>query len=182
MGWMRRADQPGQGFSSNRDEATPKGRQNMKNFTLRIAVVLLLMTLARYGVAKPVPEETKAAMGSMTVAELESAGDTARGQKDYTKAMRYYQAALRKDKNNWELYNKLGMAEEGGNLLRAAKADFEKAVKRNPKSAVPINNLGSVEYCNKNYKSAANDFKKAIALDETVAAFHVNLGAAWLYQ
>jgi len=151
----------------------------MKNFTLRIVAVALLVTLARYGVAAPVPEETKAAMGSMTVAELESAGDTARGQKDYSQAMTYYLAALRKDKNNWELYNKLGMAEQQKNELRAARMDFDKAAKHNPKSAVPINNIGSVEYQNKNYSSAAKYFKKAVALDETRAVFHVNLGAAW---
>jgi tetratricopeptide (TPR) repeat protein len=154
----------------------------MKNFTLRIVLVALLMTLARYGVAKPVPEEARAAMGSMTVAELEAAGDAARMQKNFALSMKYYQAALRKDKNNWSLYNKMGMAEEQSNELRAAKADFEKAAKRNPKSAVPINNLGSVEYWNKNYKSAANYFKKAVALDETQAVFHINLGAAWFYQ
>ncbi len=154
----------------------------MKKFTLRIAVVALLMTLAGYGVAKPVPAEIKAAMGSMTVVELEAAGDAAKMQKDWALSMKYYQAALRKDKNNWSLYNKLGMAEELSNELRAAKADFEKAAKRNPKSPVPINNIGSVEYANKNYKSAANYFKKAVALDETQAVFHINLGAAWFYQ
>ncbi len=153
----------------------------MKNYTLGIVFVTLLLTLTRYGVAKPIPEETRVAMASMTVAELESAGDAARVQKDFTLATKYYQAALRKDKNNWELYNKLGMAEQQNYALRAARADYEKAAKRNPKSAIPINNIGSVEYNSKNYKSAANYFKKAIALDETLAVFHVNLGAAWFY-
>jgi tetratricopeptide (TPR) repeat protein len=151
----------------------------MKNYTLRIVLVTLLMTLTRYGVAKPIPEETRVAMASMTVTELESAGDTARAQKDYAMAMRYFGAALRKDKNNSLLYNKLGLTELQNNNLRAARSDFEKAAKRDPKSAVPVNNIGSVEYMNKNYSSATKYFKKAIALDETRAVFHVNLGACW---
>lgn len=151
----------------------------MKNFTLRIVLAGLLMTLASYGVATPAPEDTVADMGLMTAAELQAAGDAARGQKDYGMAIKYYQAALRKDKNNWELYNRLGMAEQQKNELRAARVDFERAAKHNPKSAVPVNNIGSVEYQNKNYSSAAKYFKKAVALDETLATFHVNLGAAW---
>jgi len=151
----------------------------MKNYTLRIAVVLLLMTLTQFGVAKPIPEETRAAMASMTVAELESAGDVARVQKDYAIAMRYYGAALRKDKNNSLLYNKLGLTELQNNNLRAARSDFEKAAKRDPKYAEAVNNIGAVEYINKSYSSATKYFKKAIALDETRAVFHVNLGACW---
>lgn len=154
----------------------------MKNLTLRIAVVLLLMTLAGYGVAKPVPAEIKAAMGSMSVAELEAAGDAAKVQKDYGLAMRYFEAALRKDKNNGALYNKLGLTELQNNNLRAARMDFDKAAKRNPKSAEAVNNIGAVEYMDKNYSSAAKYFKKAVALDETRATFHVNLGASWFNQ
>jgi Tfp pilus assembly protein PilF len=68
------------------------------------------------------------------------------------------------------------------NNLRAAKYNFEKAVKRNSKFADAINNIGAVHYMQKEYGSATRQFKKAVALDETRSAFHVNLGASWFAQ
>ena len=50
-------------------------------------------------------------MQSMTVADLEKAGDDCRAQKDYAQAIKYFREALRKDKKNAKLYNKLGLAE-----------------------------------------------------------------------
>ncbi|MBZ5663557.1 MAG: tetratricopeptide repeat protein [Acidobacteriia bacterium] len=153
-----------------------------KNFTVRMVLVALLMTLTRYSAATAAPEATQVSMGSMTVSELEKAGDAARMQKNYPEAIQYFQAAVRKDKKNWTLYNKLGMAEMKNNDLRAARSDFERAAKRNPKSAEAVNNIGAVDFVKRNYGSAAKYFKKAVALDETRATFHVNLGAAWFGQ
>jgi tetratricopeptide (TPR) repeat protein len=145
-------------------------------------LVAMLMMLSKYSIGAPVPQQDKPSLQSMTVSELEKAGDEARTQKDYPQAIQYFQEALRKDRKNSELYNKLGLAELKNNELRAARADFEKAVKRNSKYAEAINNIGAVDYMNKNVGSAAKYFKKAAALDETRAVFHVNLGAAWFSQ
>lgn len=153
-----------------------------KNFTMRIVLVALLMTLTRYGVATSAPEETKVSMGSMTAAELEKAGDAARTQKDYAQAMRYFEAALRKDKRNSTLYNKLGVTELQTSDQQNARSNFEKAARRDPRNAEAVNNIGAVEYMNKNYSSAGKYFKKAVALEETRATFHVNLGTAWFNQ
>jgi len=117
----------------------------------------------------------------MSVAELEKAGDQARTEKDYERAMRYFRAALRKDSKNSDLYNKMGMTELRDNVA-AARQDFAKAAKYNPKFADAVNNLGATYYMNKNYGSAAKYFKRAVALDETKPVYHVNLGAAWFAQ
>jgi tetratricopeptide (TPR) repeat protein len=66
--------------------------------------------------------------------------------------------------------------------LPEARANFEKAAKRNNKYADAFNNVGAVYYVQKNFGSAARYFKKALALDETRPVFHVNLGAAWFSQ
>ena len=121
-------------------------------------------------------------MDAMTVAQLENAGDEARVQKDYTLAIQYFQTALRKDRKNSSVYNKLGLAELKNNDLAAARADFERAAKRDSKNAEAVNNMGAVDYMNKRYGSATKYFKKAVALEETRATFHVNLGAAWFSQ
>jgi len=140
--------------------------------------------LSKYSISAPVPQQDqgKVNMQSMTVSELEKAGDEARAQKDYSQAIRYFQEAARKDRKNSGLFNKLGLAELKNNDLSAARVDFQRAIKLNSKYAEAINNLGAVDYMNKNLGSAVKNFKKAVALDETRPVFHVNLGAAWFSQ
>jgi len=154
----------------------------MRNITLKIMLLAMLMTLCRYSGATTAPEQGSVKTEAMTVPELEKAGDAARAQKDYDLAIQYFQAALRKDRKNAVLYNKLGLAELKKDDLSAARIDFEKATRQNSKYAEAVNNIGAVEYMRKNYGSAAKYFKKAVALDETHATYHVNLGAAWFSQ
>src|ERR1700758_929553 len=79
-------------------------------------------------------------LDTMSAAELEKAGDEARSQKDYDHAIQYFHAALRKDRKNAGLYNKLGLAELKNNDLSAARSDFERAAKRNSKYPEAVNN------------------------------------------
>ena len=154
----------------------------MRNTILKIMLLAILMTLSRYSAATPAPEQGTIKIDTMTVAELEKAGDQARSVKDYVLAIDYFQAALRKDRKNAVLYNKLGLAELRKDDLSSARTHFERAVKVNSKYAEAVNNVGAVYYMQKNYGSAAKYFKKAVALNETDATFHVNLGAAWFSQ
>ena len=148
--------------------------------TLKLAVLVMLVTVAQYSFAAP--QQTGVSMSKMTVTELEKAGDEARTQKDYAQAIEYFQAAVGKDRKNATLYNKLGLAELRKDDLKSARTHFEKAAKLNSEYAEAVNNVGAVDYLRKNYKSAAKYFKKAAALDETHPTYHVNLGAAWFSQ
>jgi len=156
----------------------------MRNITARFVLLAMLMALSHYSAGTPVPQQDqdKGNMQSMSVAELEKAGDAARARKDNPQAILDFQAALRKDRKNSVLYNKLGLAQLKNNDLAAARFSFENAVKWNSKYADAVNNIGAVDYMNKNYGAAAKRFKKAVALEETRPAFHVNLGAAWFSQ
>jgi tetratricopeptide (TPR) repeat protein len=154
----------------------------MRNTTLKFMLLAMVLTSVRYSVAAPWPEQGGVKPEAMTSAELEKAGDQARAVKDYTLAINYFQAALRKDRKNAVLYNKLGLAELRKDDLTSARLDFQKAAKLNSKYAEAVNNVGAVDYMRKNYNSAAKYFKKAVALDETHATYHVNLGAAWFSQ
>ncbi len=153
----------------------------MRNITLKLTLLALLLTLSRYSAAESWPEQASK-IDTMTVAELEKAGDQARSVKDYALAIDYFQAALRKDRKNSVLYNKLGLAELRKDDLGSARVHFERAVKLNSKYAEAVNNVGAIDYMRKNYGSAAKYFKKAVALNETDPTFHVNLGAAWFSQ
>jgi tetratricopeptide (TPR) repeat protein len=154
----------------------------MRRITLKFMMLALVLPLCRYAVADSGPEQGSVNMNAMSVAELEKAGDLARARKDYDLAIQYLEAALRKDRKNAVLYNKLGMSELKKDNLSAARLNFEKAAKRNSKYAEAVNNIGAVDYMKKNYGSAAKYFKKAVALDETDATYHINLGAAWFSQ
>lgn len=155
----------------------------MKNIILRMAVLSMLLSFCSFpAAAAPSDEQAGVDLKSMTTAELEKAGDLAREQKDYDLAIHYFQAALRKDRKNAVLYNKVGLSELRKNDLRDARWYFEKASKLNSKYSEPVNNIGAVEYLRKNYGAAAKYFKKAAALEETRATYHINLGAAWFSQ
>jgi len=154
----------------------------MRHITLKLMVLAMLVGLARYSSATPDPQQATANLNLMTAAELEKAGDEARAQKDYASAIEYFGAAIKKDRKNAVLYNKLGLSELRKDELKAARMDFDKAAKLNPKYAEAINNIGATEYMKKNYGNAARYFKKAVALDEAHATYHINLGAAWFSQ
>lgn len=155
----------------------------MKTITLRILLTTMLLVLVRYNAAALLdPQQVPPSMASMSVAELERAGDQARAEKDYDQAIKYFRAALQRDSNNAGLYNKLGLSELKSGQLIGARQHFNKAIKIDSRYADALNNLGAVAYVQKNYSSAAKYFKKALALSETSATYHVNLGAAWFAQ
>ena len=153
----------------------------MRNTTLKLTLLALLLMIARYGTAASWPEQG-VKMDAMSVAELEKAGDQARSTKDWNSAIDYFQAALRKDRKNAVIFNKMGMAQLQKGDDAAARASFEKATKANSKYSEAVNNIGAVDYKQKRYGSAAKYFKKAVALNESDATFHINLGAAWFSQ
>jgi Flp pilus assembly protein TadD len=142
----------------------------------------LVVGLSVRSMGQPAPQQLQVKPEAMTVSELEKAGDVARAEKDYDRAISYFQTALRKDKKNAVLYNKLGLSYLKSGNLPEARDNFEKAAKRNNKYAEALNNVGAVYYVQKNFGSAARYFKKALALDESRPVFHVNLGAAWFSQ
>ena len=101
----------------------------MQNLMLKVLVALMALTVAGYAVCVGESPQSKVAMRSMTVADLEKAGDDCRAQKDYVQASNYFREAIRKDKKNAKLYNKLGLSELKNNDLREARAGFMKAAK-----------------------------------------------------
>jgi tetratricopeptide (TPR) repeat protein len=148
-----------------------------------IVAVLFVGMLRVYGAdAVPAVPDQTVSLESMSAAELESRGDILRSQRDFTEAIRYYQAALKKTPSNSVLVNKIGMTEmkRGNNL--AAESAFQKAVKLDSRNADALNNIGAVAFMDKNYGRATKYYKKALAINETNATYHSNLGNAWFAQ
>jgi tetratricopeptide (TPR) repeat protein len=110
----------------------------------------------------------------------EESGDLARIHKDYGLAISSYQAALRLNRHNAVLYDKIGVAHLLEGQRGAARKYFLQAIRYNHTYVAAINNLGVVALLDKKYKISVNYFKQALALEETNAPIHVNLAEAWV--
>lgn len=152
----------------------------MRKLIGNVLIATLFLGVASYVFGDAIDQALTS--GSMTVAQLEKAGDQARAAKQYEDARDYFKLAIRKDSKNPVLYNKLGLTYLRMNDLRSAESSFQKAVKHNSKYADAVNNIGAVYYMRKNYGNASKYFKKAVALEETRPSFHINLGASWFAQ
>ncbi len=154
----------------------------MRKLMWKALMVAVVLGLAQFSFAGCEFGQGAQDVKSMTAAQLEKAGDECRQAKDYQRAIRYYREAVRKDKNNAVVYNKLGVSElKSGNNKRAL-AEFQRAVKINKKYADGLNNVGVVYFVERNFPQAITYFKKALALEENRANYHVNLGEAWFAQ
>lgn len=136
----------------------------------------IVLGLVPFMFAEAEPAQAPKDIKLMTVAELDNAGDASRSIKDYHEAVRYYEEALRRDKKNAPIYNKLGMAQMFNGKLKAAEIAFKRAFKLKPNYTDAVNNLGVIHFQQKRLDDAEKSFRRAIALDEKRAAFHVNLG------
>ena len=152
----------------------------MKKLVLMLIAGLLIYA-SPYGRTDPTPNP--AANDQQTGAQkAEERGDLARLHENYSLAAAYYQAALRVSRQDATLYNKLGIVQLQQNSRGAARKNFTLALKYDPKLISAVNNLGAVALLDRKYKLAAGYFKQALAMDETVAATHLNLAEAWMGQ
>lgn len=145
-----------------------------------IAVVVAFSALA--GATEAPWQYDKATLKAMTVTDLEAKGDILRAQKDYQSASLLFQEAIKRQRKNPILYNKLGLVQLQLKEYDQAASAFRKAIKLDPKYADALNNLGSTCYVRKDLDGSARYYRKALALDETRAVFHSNLGTTWMAQ
>jgi tetratricopeptide (TPR) repeat protein len=111
--------------------------------------------------------------------ELENRADELRAQKSYFDALDYYRAALAKQPNSAQIYNKAGIAELMTQHFREAGKDFVRAIRGDHGYADAYNNLGVIEYEAKKYGQAIKRYKQAIGIQPDSASFFSNLGAAY---
>jgi tetratricopeptide (TPR) repeat protein len=122
------------------------------------------------------PEQDKLAKAKAE----EEKGDLDRIHRNYDSAVSHYYAALRINRKDAALYNKIGIAELKLHENGSARKHFSQALKLDPRNFAVLNNLGAVAYIDKKYKNAVNYFKQALALDEMSASSHLNLAEAWM--
>jgi tetratricopeptide (TPR) repeat protein len=151
----------------------------MKKLVMMLMATGLLFCAAPYGMTAPLQNGAMPdKLAGARIAEVK--GDVARIRKDYVSAVSDYLSALRVDRQNAEIYNKLGVAELQLGDRSSAHKYFERSVKYNPQYAVALNNLGATACLDRKYKLAVGYLKQALALDEPQAPTHINLAEAWI--
>jgi tetratricopeptide (TPR) repeat protein len=149
----------------------------MRRLATILAATSLLMCATGYGWSAP---DTTNSDKAKKAQAAEAKGDLARVHKDYVLAISYYYTALRTNRKDADLYNKLGVIELQLHARGPARKYFALAVKYDPQSSSALNNLGAVDLLDKKYSRAVGDLKQALAIDESSAPTHLNLAESWV--
>ncbi len=132
--------------------------------------------LAR-GFAGPTPARPQAGLETPAkTISSEMRGDIFMARKMYREAIDMYLEGPRDSAITW---NKVGIAYHQMMNLDAARKNYEKAYKLNPKYSEAINNLGTYWYARKNFRRSITFYKRALALAPNSASIHSNLGTAY---
>src|SRR5208337_1694326 len=115
----------------------------MRKLAMMLVAASLAVSAAPY--ARPDPLQDAAKTDNLEGAKMaEDSGDLARIHKDYGLAISSYQAALRVNRNNAVLYDKIGVVHLLQGQRGTARKYFLQAVRYNPTYVAAINNLGVV--------------------------------------
>ncbi|MDR9402715.1 MAG: tetratricopeptide repeat protein [Halothece sp. Uz-M2-17] len=102
-------------------------------------------------------------------------------QRDFEKAIQYYNKAIRRDKNNSIPYNNRGNARRSQGDLEAAIEDYTTAISLNPNYTLAYSNRGMAYIAQENLEAAIADYTQAITLDSKNAKAYYYRGYAY-YQ
>jgi tetratricopeptide (TPR) repeat protein len=129
--------------------------------------------------AAPAPDQpvepTPPKPAAMTI---EQRGDLLMARKMFREAIDVYSTGLSQP-GSWVLYNKIGICYQHLMNYKAARKNYQEALKRNRKYAEAQNNLGTVYYAEKNYRRAIQEYQKALKLNPYSATVYSNLGTAF---
>jgi tetratricopeptide (TPR) repeat protein len=106
----------------------------------------------------------------------EARGDILMARKMYREAIDAYSLAPPDSASRW---NKMGIAYHQLADLAAARKNYERAVKIDPRCGEAINNVGTVFYGQKSYRRAVREYKRALRVLPDSALIYSNLGTAY---
>lgn len=114
-----------------------------------------------------------------SAAELEKRGDELRAEKADLDALDYFRAALAKNPNSAQVWNKAGIVELQLQRYKESQKSLNRSIKLQPNFGGAYNNLGVTYYELRKYGKAVQLYEKAISLDPYAASYYNNLGAAY---
>ena len=89
-------------------------------------------------------------------------------QAQFDLARRYYQRAIRANKNYSEALNNLGTVYYASKSYRRALSQYKKALKLSPESSSIYSNLGTAYFARHQYKEASEAYAAALKLDPEI--------------
>ncbi len=142
------------------------------------AIAAGCLLTASFGFAQEAPPAAQPEPPKPAQLTIEQRGDLMMARKMFREAIEVYSKGLSLP-NSYLLYNKIGIAYHSLLDFKAAKKNYEQALKRNRKYAEAQNNLGTVYYAQKNYRRAIQEYQKALKLTPESATIYSNLGTAY---
>jgi len=109
---------------------------------------------------------------------VEQRGDLMMAKKMFREAIDIYRTGL-SEPASWILYNKIGIAYHHLQDFKAARKNYEDALRKNRQYGEAQNNLGAVYYAQKDYRRAIQEYQKALKLTPYSATTYSNLGTAY---
>ncbi len=91
-------------------------------------------------------------------------------------ARKYYEHAIKLDRNYSEAINNLGTVFYAQKSYKRAIGDYKKALRIAPNSAAVLSNLGTAYFARKNYDLASTAFQRAFELDPEIFERHSSQG------
>ncbi|MGI8991508.1 MAG: tetratricopeptide repeat protein [Bryobacteraceae bacterium] len=142
---------------------------------------VIIVSICPAQLAKPLFDKTtlpQAAPPRAAVPGLsaEQRGDIFMARKMFREAVDMYRECPADSPVTW---NKIGIACHQLMDLRAAKNNYEHAVKLDKNYAEAVNNLGTIYYATKNYRRAIGKYKQALKISPNSASIYSNLGTAY---
>ncbi len=107
---------------------------------------------------------------------LETRADILMARKMYREAIDVYSQAPAANASRW---NKIGIAYHQLADMKAAKKNYEQALRLDPRYGEARNNLGTVYYAEKSYRRAIHEYKRALRDLPNSASIYSNLGTAY---
>ncbi len=106
-------------------------------------------------------------------------GNNARDEKQYDRAITFYERALSRNAHEARAYYGLGNIYSDTNRYAEAADSFEEAIRLKPDFAVAHNGLGTAYSMLRRYDEAIERFREAIELNPEDGRFYNNLGFAY---
>jgi Flp pilus assembly protein TadD len=101
---------------------------------------------------------------------------------DSSKALDYWNNAIRANSKSAEAFNNRGLAHYNLKQYQQAIEDYSQAIRIKPENATAYNNRGNVYYELLRYELAEADFKKSIQLKPDYAKAYLNRGLVYYQQ
>jgi tetratricopeptide (TPR) repeat protein len=160
------------------DALTPPLEKHLQHLTKSVEALLKLGG-AEIKEAEVTEPEGSARPDAMTSSAFNSRGTAYFNRRDYDRAIKEFDEAIRLDLNYANAFYNRGSAYQSKGDYDRAINDYDEAIRLNPRDAAFFSNRGGAYQVKREFDRAINDYDEAIRLDPKEAAFFSNRATAY---